>query len=144
MYDSSTSARFNKPLTGHTIGSVSLVMHTGNDSAEILEAVKDYDKVLFIPALHYLNIPNPAQGIFTGSSRFNAVLIEKGKIIGPIFSSRVTDSFSNVFSNITRISSQSNSVNLSNTYGRRMPVAYSVPEYLVAEKVKITDSADSF
>jgi hypothetical protein len=25
-----------------------------------------------------------------------------------------------------------------------MPVAYSVPEYLVAEKVKITDSADSF
>ena len=144
MYDSSTAARFNKPLTGHTIGSVSLVMHSGKDASDILQAVKDYDKVLFIPALHYLNIPNPAQGIFTGSSRFNAVLIEKGKISGPIFSSRVTDSFTNVFSNITRASSKSNSVNLSNTYGRRMPVAYSVPEYLVAEKVKITDSADSF
>jgi predicted Zn-dependent protease len=144
MYDNSTCARYNKPQTGHSTGSISLVMKPGNESENLLESVKDMGKVLHIPALHYLNIPNASQGIFTGSSRFNAVLIEDGKIVGPIFSSRVTDTFSKVFSQIKKIAGVNKSVNLSNTYGRRSPVAFSVPEFIVAEKVKITDSADSF
>lgn len=144
MYDSSTSAKYGKPLTGHSLSSVSLVMKAGKDSENLLEAVKDMGKVLYIPALHYLNLPNASKGIFTGSSRFNAVLIENGKIVGPIFSSRVTDTFENVFCQIKKISCSNRSINLSNTYGRRDPVAYSVPSFIVAENVKITDSADSF
>lgn len=144
MYDSSTAAKYSRPLTGHTTGSISLVMSTGSGDPALLEAVKDLDRVICIPALHYMNIPNYSQGIFTGSSRFNAVLVEKGKVVGPIFSSRVTDTFQNVFGNVTIISEQSESVGLSNTYGRRAPVAFSVPTYIVAEKVKITDSANSF
>mgnify|MGYP000611684301 CR=1 FL=1 len=82
LYDSSTCARYNREQTGHTTGSASLKMVSGSDSADILEATVDMGKVLWIPALHYLNIPNTSQGIFTGSSRFNAVLIENGKIVG--------------------------------------------------------------
>ncbi len=144
MYDSSTCAKYEKPQTGHTTGSISLVMQPGEGSADLLDTVKDMGRVLLIPALHYLNIPNVSKGILTGSSRFNALLIENGKIVAPIFSSRMTDSITNIFSNIVGISSLSRSINLSNTYGRRAPVAYSVPSYIVAEKVKITDSADSF
>ncbi|GAB4285589.1 MAG: TldD/PmbA family protein [Candidatus Rifleibacteriota bacterium] len=144
LYDSSTCAKYGKPQTGHSLSSISLVMKPGKDSASILEALQDQGRVLYIPALHYLNIPNPSKGIFTGSSRFNAVLVENGKVVGPIFSSRVTDTFEKVFSQIIKVSSVTKSINLSNTYGRRSPVAFSVPSYIVAEKVKITDSADSF
>ena len=144
LYDNSTCAKYGKPQTGHTTGSISLSMLPGQDSEDLLEAVKDLGRVLVIPALHYLNIPNASKGIFTGSSRFNAILVENGKVVSPIFSSRVTDTFASVLSKIVKISSATRSINLSNTYGRRSPVAYSVPSYIVAEKVKITDSADSF
>lgn len=144
MYDNSTCAKYGKPQTGHSAGSLSLVMQPGNDSDNLLEAVKDLGRVLVIPALHYLNIPNSSKGIFTGSSRFNALLVENGRVVSPIFSSRVTDTFTSVFSKIVKIARTNKSINLSNTYGRRMAVAFSVPAFIVAEKVKITDSADSF
>ncbi|MFO8183821.1 MAG: metallopeptidase TldD-related protein [Candidatus Aegiribacteria sp.] len=144
MYDSATAARYGREPTGHDTGSPSLVMDTGFGPEDPLEAVKDMGRVLYIPALHYMNIPSRSKGIFTGSSRFNAVLVEDGEIVSPIFSSRVTDSFQNVLGNVSVISSAAESVNGSNTYGRRSPVAMSVPSYIVARDVKITDSADSF
>ncbi len=144
MYDSATAARYGKEPTGHDIGSPSMVMDTGFGPEDPLEAVKDKGKVLYIPALHYMNLPNRAKGIFTGSSRFSAVLVEDGEIVSPMFSARITDSFQNVFSNVCTVSSLSESVNISNTYGRRMPVAMSVPSYIVSQGVKITDSSDSF
>ena len=144
MYDSSTAARYGREPTGHDTRSTGIVMDTGNGSESPLEAVRDMGRVLYIPALHYMNLPSRSKGIFTGSSRFNALLVENGKIVSPIFSTRVTDSFQNVLGNVSVISSVSESVNGSNTYGRRMPVAASVPSYIVAEGVKITDCADSF
>jgi len=144
MYDSTAAAKFKKDKTGHDVGATGIVLKTGEGSADYLEAIKEYDKVLFIPALHYINLPNTSKGIFTGSSRFNALLIEKGKVISPILSSRVTDSFQSVFGNVKIISEKAVSVNLSDTYGRRSPVAMSVPSYIVSEGVKITDCAVSF
>jgi len=144
MYDSATAARYGRTPTGHDTGSSSLVMDTGFGPEDHLEAVKEMGRVLYIPALHYMNIPSRSKGIFTGSSRFNALLIENGEVVSPIFSSRVTDSFQNVMGNAEVISSKARSVNHSNTYGRRSPVAMSVPSYIVCRGVKITDSADSF
>ncbi len=144
IYDSGTAARYGKKPTGHDTGSPSLVMDTGFGPADPLDAARDMGRVLYIPALHYMNLPSRSKGIFTGSSRFNAVLVEDGRIVSPIFSTRVTDSFQNVLGNVSVISSISESVNGSNTYGRRTPVAMSVPSYMIASGVKITDSADSF
>ncbi len=144
MYDASTAGKYGKRPTGHDIGSPGVCMKCGNGAENPLEAVDGKGRVLFIPALHYVNIPSMTKGIFTGSSRFNALLIEDGKIVSPIFSSRVTDSFENVLGNISVISGVPESVNGSNTYGRRSPRASAVPSYIVVEKVKITDSADSF
>jgi predicted Zn-dependent protease len=144
MYDSNSAAKYGKKPTGHDIGSTSYAMSPGDGPSDPLDAVKDMGRVMYIPALHYMNLPNRSKGIFTASSRFSAVLIEDGKIVRPIFSSRITDTFQNILCNVRVISSGLESVNGSNTYGRRAPVAMSVPGYLVAEGVKITDCADSF
>ena len=144
MYDVSTAARYGKKPTAHDIGSTGIVLATGDGPSDPLEAVKGMGRVLWIPALHYMNIPSRSKGIFTGSSRFNAVLVEDGKVVSPIYSSRVTDAFGSVLSNVKVLSSVAESVNGSNTYGRRSPVAVSVPSYIVSEGVKITDCAESF
>ncbi len=144
LYDASTAAKYKRDPTGHDVGDLNMVFKAGDDPKPILEAAKGMGRVLYIPALHYLNLPNPNKGIFTGSSRFNALLIEDGKIISPILSSRITDTFQSVLNSVRKISSESVSVNLSNTYGRRSPVAYSVPSYIISEGIKITDCADSF
>jgi len=144
MYDPQTAAMYKKKPTGHNLGGTGISVSTGDGDSSVLKAVKNLGTILYIPALHYINLPNMSKGIFTGSSRFNAVLVQNGKIVSPIFSSRITDTFQSVFGNVKIISNEAVSVNGSNTYGRRNPVATSVPSYMVCEKVKITDCADSF
>jgi len=141
LYDRNTASKYGKTATANA---GCLVMLPGNGPSDLFEAVKNMDRVLYIPAIHYMNMPNMSKGIFTGSSRFSAVLIEKGKIVSPIFSSRITDQFENIFGNILAISSETTSVNTSNTYGRRAPSAVSVPTWMLVDDVKITDCADSF
>jgi predicted Zn-dependent protease len=144
LYDLKTSSKYGKPQTGHTLGSPSIVMETGSETADPFTFAQTLDKVLYIPVLHYMNIPNPHKGICTGSSRFNALMIEKGENVQPIFTTRITDSFHTIFNNINTISRFPVSVNLSRTYDQRAPVAFSVPSYMVVDNVMITDSAQSF
>jgi predicted Zn-dependent protease len=145
FYDRATAAKYGKAPSGHETNSPGMVLACGSGPASPLEAAKKHGgRMLYIPALHYMNLPNMSKGIVTASSRFNATMVEDGKIIAPIFSSRVTDTFSNLFGRVAQISGTAVSVNGSNTYGRRAPVAMSVPAYVIAEGVKITDCAESF
>ncbi|MCK5786529.1 MAG: hypothetical protein KAH54_08220 [Candidatus Sabulitectum sp.] len=141
LYDRNTASKYGKKATPNA---GCLVLKPGGGPADLLEAVKDMDRVLYIPAIHYMNMPNQSKGIFTGSSRFSAVLVEKGKIVSPIFSTRVTDQFETVFGKVLALSSETISVNTSDTYGRRDPGAVSVPTWMLVDDVKITDCADSF
>ncbi len=144
LYSSKAAAKFDKSPTGHDTMRLSISLQPGNDGSDPIAETKGMGKVLYIPALHYINLPNPSQGIFTGSSRFNALLVEDGKIISPIFSSRVTDCFQQVFGNVKKLSSSTESVNLSNSYSRRSPFGFSVPKFIISGDVKITDCAESF
>ncbi len=144
FYDMSTAAKYGHEPTGHDTGSPSLVLGCGDGPEDPLQAAAGLGKVLYIPALHYMNMPSMARGIFTGSSRFSATMVEDGRIVAPIFSTRITDSFQSVLSNVRTLSSAAVSQNQSNTYRRRSPRAMSVPSYAVVEGVKITDCADSF
>ncbi len=141
IYDRNTASKYSKEATPNA---GCFCMEPGEANPDFLEAVKEYDQVLYIPAIHYMNMPNMSKGIFTGSSRFSAVLIEKGKVVSPIFSSRITDQFETIFGNVLKISSETVSVNGSNTYGRRSPNSSSVPSWMLVDDVKITDCADSF
>ncbi len=141
LYDRNTASKYGKEATANA---GCLTMKTGKGPEDFLEAVKELDRVLYIPAIHYMNLPNMSKGIFTGSSRFSAVIVEKGKIVSPIFSSRITDQFQTVFGKILAISSRAVSSNRSHTYGRRDPSAVSIPSWILVDDVKITDCADSF
>jgi len=143
FYDLATAAKYGKKPTPHS-GSASVVVSPGDGPECPMEAVRGMGRVLFIPALHYTHIPNRSKGIFTGSSRFSAVLLENGEMVSPIFSSRITDTFQNVLGNVAVLAPWCTSVNGSSTYDRRMPEAASVPGYMVSTGVKITDSAESF
>lgn len=143
-YDSQTAAKYNRKPTGHDLTNWDLVLVPGNGPAELGEAMKLADRALYIPHLHYAHLPDPTRGIFTGSSRFNALLIRDGKPVAPIFSSRITDSIPNVFNRVVAISARSVSQNESSTYERRSPEALSVPLWLLCDDVRISDVADSF
>jgi predicted Zn-dependent protease len=82
--------------------------------------------------------------MFTGSSRFNAQRVEKGEFTAPLLSSRVTDTVPNVLSHVVAMSSRAVAVIQSSTDGRRTPEAFSVPEYILCDNVRISDVADSF
>lgn len=141
IYDRNTASKYGREATANA---GCLTMLPGSGPADPLEAVKDLEEVLYIPAIHYMNLPNMSKGIFTGSSRFSAVLIRRGRIASPIFSSRITDSFEKVFGKVLAISSKQVSVNTSNTYGRRSPDAVFVPSWMLVDDIAITDCAESF
>ena len=143
-YDSLAAAKYGKPPTGHDLGNDDFVLETGSGEPGLEAARKLAGDALYIPHLHYIHMPDPTKGLFTGSSRFNAMRIENGEFTAPMFSTRVTDTSPSVLSNVVELSSKSVSVNNSSTYGRRAPMAISVPEYLLCDNVRITDVADSF
>ena len=145
MYDLATAAKHGREPTGHELRSPSFVMGCGDGPSEPTEAARERGgRILTIPALHYVNMPNLSTGQLTGSSRFNATFVESGKVMAPLLSSRITDTLPRIMSNVSRISPVAVSVNLSSTYARRAPVAVCVPSYLIVEDVRITDCADSF
>lgn len=144
MYDIETAAKYRKPLTGHTTQTPSIVLTGGSGPADPRSVLEGRERVLWIPAFHYTHVPNRSKGIFTGSSRFSAVVVERGEVVAPLFSSRVTDSFQTVFNHVAVMAKDRVSVNVSDTYGQRAAVAWSMPRYALVEELAITDSADSF
>ncbi len=143
MYDSNTAAKYGRKPTGHD-GPNDLALLPGNGPAGIEAGLKLAGDALFIPHLHYIHLPDPTRGLFTGSSRFNALRVEGGRLTAPLFSTRVTDEIPSVFNHVVAVSSKSVPVNVSATYDRRSPDAVSVPEYIVCDEVRINDVADSF
>ncbi len=143
-YDSQTAAKYRKNPTGHDLNNWDLVLAPGTGPAEPAAALELAGDALYIPHLHYIHMPDPTRGIFTGSSRFNALLIRNGKPVAPLFSSRITDSILNVFNNVIALASASVAQNETSTYERRSPEALSVPRWLLCDQVRISDVADSF
>lgn len=144
MYDSGTAAKYGRPPTGHDLGNTDLAFAAGNGPAGLEAALALAGEALYIPHLHYIHLPNPSEGQFTGSSRFNALRVVGGRLAAPICSSRITDTLVNVLGHVVSIGPRTQLVDVSSTYGRRQPTAVSVPEYLVCDNVRISDAAESF
>jgi predicted Zn-dependent protease len=144
VYDSASAARYGRQPTGHDLATGDFTLAPGDGAPGIEAARRLAGDALYIPHLHYIHMPDPTKGMFTGSSRFNAMRIKDGEFVAPIFSSRVTDTSQSVFTNIVALSSRTVSQNESATYGRRAPEALGVPEWLLCDNVRISDVADSF
>jgi predicted Zn-dependent protease len=144
LYDSSSAAKYGKKPTGHDTGSGDYVFAPGAGKPGIEAGRELAGDALFIPHLHYIHLPDPSRGMFTGSSRFNARRIAGGRFLAPMCSTRITDTIPNVLSHVTAVSSRSVLFDVSATYGRRTPEAVSVPEYVICDNVRINDVADGF
>jgi predicted Zn-dependent protease len=144
LYDSATAAKYSKQPTGHDLGSSDLVLSTGTAPAGIPAGCELAQDAIYIPHLHYVHMPDPTKGQFTCSSRFNAQRIQAGSFAAPLLSSRVTDEIPSVLGSVVAISSKAVPFNVSATYARRSPEAFSVPEYILCDNVRISDVADSF
>jgi predicted Zn-dependent protease len=144
LYDSATAAKYKRQPTGSDLGNDDFCLSGGTAPAGIEEGRKLAKDALYIPHLHYIHMPDPTKGMFTGSSRFNARLIKDGEFTAPLLSSRVTDTIPSVFKGIVAISSRTIPWNVSSTYDRRTPTAMSIPEYIICDNVRISDVADSF
>jgi len=143
IYDTRTAAKYGKTPTGHD-GAIDLVLSTGDAPAGLDAAFSLTGDGLYIPFLHYVNMPEPSKGLMTGASRFNALHIVDGRPVAPIFSVRITDSVVTILSNTLAISSLPVFLDVSTTYERRSPQAVSVPEYLICDNVRISDTTESF
>jgi predicted Zn-dependent protease len=143
-YATQTAARYGRPPTGHDLGSWDAGMAAGDGPADFDGARRLAGDALFIPHLHYLGMPDPTKGLFTGSSRFGAMRIQGGERAAPLLSSRVTDTVPNVLGHVLALSSRTVPVNESSTYGRRSPEATSVPEWILCDNVRISDVAEGF
>jgi len=144
LYDSASAARYGKKPTGHDLASGDFGLAPGDGPAGLEAGRKLAGDALYVPHLHYIHLPDPTKGMFTGSSRFNAMRVKNGEFVAPIFSTRVTDTSPSVFNNVVAMSSKTVTHNESATYGRRTPDAMSVPEWLLCDNIRITDVADSF
>lgn len=143
-YDAESAAKYHRQPTGHDVLAMDLVLATGDAPAGLAAGKAVAGDALYIPHIHYTNMPDPARGMFTGSSRFNALLVQGGTFTAPLLSTRITDTIPNIFSHVVAVAERSVPVNISNTYGRRAPEAISVPEYLICDNVRISDVAESF
>jgi predicted Zn-dependent protease len=144
LYDAATAAKYKRQPTGSDLGNDDFCLAGGTAPAGIDAGRRLAKDALYIPHLHYIHMPDPTKGMFTGSSRFNARLIKDGEFVAPLLSSRVTDTIPSVFSGIVAISSRTIPWNVSSTYDRRSPTAMSIPEYIICDNVRISDVADSF
>jgi predicted Zn-dependent protease len=145
---------FGAQPTGHTVAHKSLVLAPGSGGTEPLLAVGSLEElvrlprekdILYIPFLHYTNIVNPSKAIFTGSSRFGALLLKKdGSVVVP-YNVRLTQSLLDIFGDrVTWFSQQPVVYNTSQSYGGRNPAAMIVPSYIRVNEVEISHSNASY
>jgi len=111
---------------------------------DLVRLPRDKD-TLYIPFLHYSNIVNPSKGIFTGSSRFGALLLKKdGTVVVP-YNVRLTQSLLDIFGERVAWFSQNHVVyNTSVSYGGRNPAAVIVPGFICVRDVEISHSNASY
>jgi predicted Zn-dependent protease len=139
---------FGAQPTGHSVAHNSLVLAPGSQPvstlAELVQARRDND-LLYIPFLHYTNIVNPSKAIFTGSSRFGALLLKKDGSVAIPYNVRLTQSLLDIFGERVAWFSQASTVyNTSMSYGGRNPAAMIVPSFIRVNGVEISHSNASY
>lgn len=139
---------FGEQPSGVTVMHKSLVLDGGDMDvstlAELAKQPRDND-ILYIPYLHYINLVNPSKGLFTGSSRFGALLLKKdGTIVVP-FNVRLTQSLLDIFGDkVAWMSRAQTVVNTSSSYGARNPTAVVVPTFIRINGLEISHSNTSY
>ena len=139
---------FGREATGHSVYHNNLVLSGGEKevgSLEELAALPREEDILYIPYIHYINIVNPTAGIFTGSSRFGALLLRKDGSVTVPYNVCVTQSFEDLFGDrLEWLSREQCAHNVSLSYVERNPRAIWVPRFICVRGVEISHSNSSY
>lgn len=139
---------FGAQPTGHTTPHDSLMLQGGDQPVSTLQELVARPRpndVLYIPALHYMNIVNPSRGVITASSRFGALLLKRdGSVVVP-YNVRLTQSLLDIFGDrLAWLSGTQVVANTSKSYGARNPRAIIVPALLQVNGMEISHSNSSY
>ena len=134
VWDRRTALRAGRASTGHALhapaqaeGPVpfNLVVPGGEASLdELAELVGDG---LYVTRLHYVNVVDAREGIFTGTTRDGTFRIEGGRVTTPLVNLRFTTSFPALVETLLGLSRDVKLVNQSDFYDERYPHAALVP-----------------
>ncbi len=143
QYSSKMDAdRFGKKVDSD-LGVANIVILPGDGPATFDDMVKSCTKpTIYIPFIHYINIPNRTKGEFTGTSRFGTLLIENGKVKSHLYNLRINDNLFNFFSNIEWLGKKLEHSNTSNTYGLRVADEIALPGFMKVNGISITGTSN--
>ncbi|HOE34216.1 MAG TPA: metallopeptidase TldD-related protein [Anaerolineaceae bacterium] len=148
FWEQDDADEFGAEPTGHTVYHNNFVLAGGDEPAANLEelaALPRDEDILYIPYLHYMNVVNPTAGMFTGSSRFGALLLRKDGTISVPYNVRVTQTFEELFGErLAWLSREQVAHNTSHSYGLRNPRAVVVPRFTCVKDVEISHSNSSY
>lgn len=148
LWSQQAADEYGKEPSGIELNNISLSMEGGDMDIssldELLKMPRDRD-ILYVPYLHYTGLVNPSEGLITGTTRFGALLLKKdGSVVCP-FNVRITEKLEDVFGNkLVWISKNTESYNMSESYGRRQPVARIVPSLMMIEDVTLELNNSSY
>lgn len=134
VWDRRTARRAGRESTGHSLaapaqahGAVpfNLEMEAGNlTPRELAERVGDG---VWVTRLHYVNVVDAREGIFTGMTRDGTFRVEDGRVTRPLVNLRFTTSFPALLEAVLGVGAERKLVNQSDFYGERYPYAVLVP-----------------
>ncbi|MBW3593161.1 MAG: TldD/PmbA family protein, partial [Actinobacteria bacterium] len=134
VWDRRTGAHAGRDSTGHALSPPSqrhgpipfnLVVRPGDASLDELAArVGDG---IYVTRLHYLNIVDAREGLFTGMTRDGTFRIDGGRVTTPLVNLRFTTSFPKLAEALPALGSEQKLVNQSDFYDERYPFGALVP-----------------
>ena len=134
VWDRRTGAQGGRESTGHALSPpaqrhgpipFNLVVRPGDASPE--ELVERVGEGIYVTRLHYVNIVDGREGVFTGMTRDGTFRIEGGRVTTPLVNLRFTTSFPKLVEALPGLGREQKLVNQSDFYDERYPFGALVP-----------------
>ena len=134
VWDRRTARAAGRESTGHALAPPSqqhgaipfnLAVEAGSASSDdLVAAVGDG---IYVTRLHYVNVVDERDAIFTGMTRDGTFLVENGRMTRPLVNLRFTTSFPELAATLLAVGAGRTLVNQSDFYGERYPYGSVVP-----------------
>jgi predicted Zn-dependent protease len=144
VWDRRTAKRAGRESTGHALAPAAqaygplpfnLVVPPGDATEE--ELAELVGEGIYVTRLHYVNVVDGREGVFTGMTRDGTFLIEDGRITRPLANLRFSTSFPELAATLLGLGRELKLVNASDFYDERYPYGSRVPA-VATERFTIT------
>ena len=126
VWDRRTAARGGQSSTGHALdppsqsfGPIPFALSVPGGDATVDELVERVGDGIYVTRLHYVNVVDPREAVFTGTTRDGTFRIEDGRVTEPLVNLRFTTSFPALAAGLVGLSRETRLVNQSDFYGER-------------------------